>query len=720
MCPRNLRIHNGLKFPDVWVGVLGPLEVITDDGPTVIGAPKERAVLALLALHVGTSVRPDEVIDALWGETPPRSAGKTVQTYVSHLRRYLPPKTISTTAGGYCLQTAEVDLTRFEGLLRKSRRSIAAGEFATAAEALSDALCLWRGPPLPDLADQPRGSGEAVRLTELHHMAEEDLVELWLVGAGEPDIARLEAAVGAEPLRERRWAQLMLALYRAGRQADALRAFQRVRRLLDVELGVSPGAALVELEQAILTQDPRLQLAPPRPGARFARRLGAHAELPVAANPFIGRESECDVIAGLLEETRLVTIVGPGGCGKTRLAIEVANLNWARYADGVVLARLASVGEEAVVSQVAAAFVVEAEPDQPLLATLVAALADREVLVVMDNCEHVIEAATTMAETLVSSCGRVSVLATSREALRSPSEHRFSLGPLPRTAAVKLFAERARAARGRPLHEGELGSIDEICRRLDGLPLALEIAAARCQAFSAHELLVALDDCLALTGLRTSEDRHQTLRAAIDWSYRLLSEPEKWLFRRMSVFAGGTTHVQLKTFNGPVDVSLLVDKSLVIRSASDASGPTVSRLTMHETVRQFAADLLWRAGEAVAASRDHANVYLAVAETAASEIRGRNQLDAIARLGTEHENLAAAISWGLHDGEPEVSARFGRALWWYWFRTGQPTQGRTWIEQALMIGPCDPEGEARAAAGYLAWDTDDFAVAIGHATTVLA
>jgi predicted ATPase/DNA-binding SARP family transcriptional activator len=727
------RAGPGFTFRDVRVGVLGPLEVVTDDGPTVLSAPKVRALLALLALRAETPVSTGEVIDALWGDSPPPSARKAVQMYVSSLRRQLPSASISTTTDGYCLRGADVDVRRFERLLQESRRLSGAGDSRAAAVALSQALVLWRGPPMPDLADQPRGAAEAVRLVEQHHAAEEDLADFRLAdGDHDAVIPVLEAAVAAEPLRERRWGQLMLALYRAGRQSDALRAYQRIRRLLGEELGISPGTALVELEQSILAQDPGLRRPPSDPGAgsRQPRRtLGpGGSQLPVAANAFVGRESESRAVTASLEQARLVTVVGPGGCGKTRLAIEVANRIGARFADGVALIRLASGDEQTVVSELAAAFAVEAEPDRPLLGTVVAALASRQVLVVLDNCEHVIAAAAYTAETLVSACAQVRVLATSRETLRCPSEHRFSLGPLPTPAAAELFIARAAAARGGPLHSTEMVSVDEICRRLDGLPLALEIAAARTQTFALAELTAHLEEnLLALSGLRAIEERHRTLGAAIDWSYQLLGVLHQRLFRRFSVFEGGATLADAQAFSGPVDVALLVEKSLVVRGVGhDFDPPEQARLTMHETVRQFAADMLERAGEGTFAGRDHAELYLALAETAGGQMRGPGQLEAIARLRQERDNLAAAISWGLRQGRFELPARFGRALWWYWFRTGQAAQGRTWIEAALAASPGDagpdpdPAGEARAAAGYLAWDTDDFEVAAHHATTVLA
>jgi predicted ATPase/DNA-binding SARP family transcriptional activator len=715
----------GFTFCGVRIGLLGPLEIVTADGPVAFGAPKERALLTLLALRVGRPVSTTEVIDALWGESPPRTARKAVQTYVGSLRRHLPPGAISTNAGDYCLNGADVDVQRFEGLLRKGRRLSTAGEHAAAAAALTEALGLWRGPPLPDLVDQERGSVEAVRLVELHDLAEEDLADLWLArGDHDAVIPALETAVGREPLRERRWAQLMVALYRAGRQSDALRAYQRIRRLLGEELGVSPGEALVLLEQAILAQDPKLRPVPPDPGADERRRRWAAAvggsRLPVAANTFIGRQIECDSIAALLDRGRLVSVVGSGGCGKTRLAIEVANQIGDHFADGVALARLASADDQSVVAQVAAAFDVAAEPDRPLLETVVAALAGRHVLIVLDNCEHVIAAAADTAEVLVSSCTQVSILATTREALLCPSEHRFSLGPLHKPSAVDLFVARATAARGRPVDETEMASVDEICRRLDGLPLAIEIAAARGRFLGLAELAANLKDHrLALTGLRTSENRHQTLRAAIDWSYRLLSGPQQRLFRRLSVFAGGAGYEEAQAFSTPLDVADLIDKSLLVRSVGTDDGPTQGRLAMHETVRQFAADLLSTADEAAAAGRDHAGIYLDMAETAGRDLRNAGQVEAIARLAADNDNLAAAISWALHHGDAELSARFGRALWWYWFRSGQPGQGRAWIEAAIASGLSDPHDEGRAAAGYLAWDTDDFDVATGHAAAVL-
>ena len=341
------------------VALLGPLEVTVQGHRVAITAAKERAALALLALRASRPVHAEAFVEALWGEGPPPTAAKALQTYISALRHKLPPGSIETVPGGYALRVSpeDVDVARFERLVTLG--ALAGGDAATRAKAVEDALGMWRGPPVPDLAACLRGLEETARLEEMRRGAEEDLVEARLaLGEHHSLVADLEVAVAHEPLRERRWAQLVLALYRCGRQADALRAYQRLRTTLGEELGIAPSSDLVALERAVLAQapelDPPVVAAPaPQEKAPSVEARPAH-KLPAALSSFVGRAGELAALADLLARHRLVTLTGPGGVGKTRLALELAGRSADRFPDGAWLVELAPLAEPELVPQAVA------------------------------------------------------------------------------------------------------------------------------------------------------------------------------------------------------------------------------------------------------------------------------------------------------------------------------------------------------------------------------
>jgi predicted ATPase/DNA-binding SARP family transcriptional activator len=555
--------------------------------------------VASLLLRANSVVGRDVLIDELWGDDPPASAVHSLEVYVSRLRRLLPGR-LETHEGGYLVRVdaAEVDATRLEELLDASRRARAAGDAARAGERVDAALSLWRGPALSGLELVGALAAEAVRLEELRLSCLEERAECALATGRHAEILpEIESLARRYPLRERVRAQLMLALYRCGRQADALAEYRRARRELVDELGIEPGVALRDLERAILCQEPGIgAVVVPRP-----------------AGAFIGREREVPAVLELLESgARLVTLVGPGGVGKTRLALEVA----ARRADAVLVS-LGGLEDPAVVPT-----------------SIMSALGDSETLVVLDEVEGVLAAAPAVVD-LLARTPRLRVLATSRVPLRVAGEHEFHVAPLAMPDAVAFLRWQARALGVDP---GAEEVLREICRRLDGLPLAIELAVARLRVLSAGALLERLDRRLEVLvgGRRDAPERQRTLRATIAWSYELLSPSEQRVFAAFAAFAGGCT-IELAE---PVcdaalgDLESLVEQSLLRRAGG--------RLMMLETVREFALERLADRVDAESVRLRHALAFLALAESAEEALRSGRPDTWLARLEEEYANLRTA------------------------------------------------------------------------------
>ena len=493
--------------------ILGPLEVLDDDGtPVDVGGSRPRTLLVDLALAQGHPVPADQLLEDVWsGERIP--ARNNLQVHVSRLRRALGEDRIATRGGGYALDLPRdaLDAARFDRLSAQGRAALHAGDAEAASTALRDALALWRGAALVDFADDSFARPVITRLEESRLTAIEDRIDAdLLLGLHTDLIGELEAMVEEHPLRERFWAQLMTALYRARRQADALRAYQRARAILAEQLGIDPGPALRQLEQAVLTQDPSLA-SPSVPAAVDAAHVPS-TNLPGATTMVIGRETEIDATTTLLRDHRVVSIVGTGGVGKTCLAMEVGRRLLTEFADGVFMADLAPVVDAVgVAAATADALGVEAEfgegASSNLRERLREYLRDREALLILDNCEHVVALVAELVEDLVGRCHQVRVLTTSREPLMVHGEVLWPLAPLEVGDAVALFLERARAVA--PPVEASPAShatVRTLCERLDCLPLAIELAAARMRAFTPDDLLVRLDDRFRLltAGTRTA------------------------------------------------------------------------------------------------------------------------------------------------------------------------------------------------------------------------
>jgi len=677
---------SGLRF-----GVLGPLQAEKQGRPVDLGGPKQRTLIAALLAHHGHSVTTDRLIDALWGEHPPATATKTLQKYVSQLRKTV-GDALTTRPGGYAIALGDdqLDALRFETLLASAGRE---DRLAETIELLEEALGLWRGDPYPEL-DDTSGIAEETRLSELRLSALEELMQARLdLGQHYRLVGPLEALVSEHPLRERLWGQLMLALYRSGRQSEALRAYQRLRRVLGDELGIQPSPEIQELENRILVQDRGLSLT---------ASLAGRTNLRPALTSFIGRATELREVSQLLSSARLVTLIGPAGSGKTRLAAEVARGRIEDFPDGVWFVDLAPLtSPDQVADAIAAPMGVGGQAERPTEAVLKDYLPGRRLLLLVDNCEHLVTKAGTLITELLQIDPDLNVLATSRERLGVPGEVIFDVPPLPYPEeaediehydSVKLFVDRAQAADPHfRLTASSAAAVAEVCRRLDGIPLAVELAAARVRSFPPNELVRHLSRRFGLltTQLRTAQPRHQSLHAAVDWSYQLLDPAEQVLFRRLSVFRGGFTLEIARDVCGfdPLDpdrvvmiLPELVDRSLVTVDQSSEQHP---RYKLLETLREYCRDSM-EATEATALRDSHAACFRDLCEREASRIRGPGQPDAIRRLSVEHDNLRSALRWAsTHSAETAV--RLAIALGDYWDAVGPRAEGHEWLQRAAQL-----------------------------------
>jgi predicted ATPase/DNA-binding SARP family transcriptional activator len=681
--------------------VLGPIRISAGDGEPAALTPRHRSLLAALLVARRRPMSAERLLAELWPEGAPATAGPALQVYVSGLRKIVGDR-LRTVDGGYLLAAAdsEVDAHRFEAL-------VAAVDDRPGA--LAEALALWRGPAFDGLAAGPAVAAAAARLAELLLAARRDWAALALAEDRAADVLPdLAGWVAESPTAEPLVGQLMLALHRSGRTGEALDAYTRAETAL-AALGTEPGPELSALAEAIRRHDPTLDAA----GAR----------LPGARNRFIGRRAELDRALGLLGAGRLLTVVGPGGCGKTRLSVEMAREAAADHPDGVHVVELAGqpAGKdlEALTARVAAAVGAREAAGEPVGVSLARHLGDRRVLLLLDNCEHVRSDAAALAHTLLAACPAIRLVATSREPLGLPGEVVFPLGGLSRPApdatpadmarsdAVRLLADRVSAARGGgPLRPAEVPIAAELCRRLDGLPLALELAAARLRALSLPEVAARLDRRLDLLVGTSPVDRHQTMRAAIDWGHDLLEEPQRVLLRRLSVFAGGFgLDAAQRVGAGPDGADIfdtllqLVDRSLVER-VEQVEPAAASRFRLIETLREYAAERLTRdgaPGESAAVRDRHVAVWLDLL-AAPPPVDGPAHAAWLATVGAEHDNIRAALEWTLDGGDPERGLALATAMWWYWWVTGQMVEGRAWLGRALRATPAEPPAPLRARA----------------------
>jgi len=678
--------------------LLGPVEVIGDGAALALGGPKQRALLAELLLSRGAAVPRERLVDALWGDEPPASALNSLQIYVHGLRRAMGAERLETRGSSYRVHVEpdELDVTRFERLLAGGRRALAEGAPAEADELLATALSLWRGDALADLGDSPVRSA-ASGLEELRLQALELRVDARLaLGEHDEVISQLEELIAAEPYRERLREQLVLALYRAGRQQDALAAYQDTRRRLGDDLGVEPGPALRELERAVLQHDPSL--------VTDARSDASRLSLPAAATPLVGRRLEIAALEAVFrrEGVRLVTLTGPGGTGKTRLALAAAEQLAATSRDGAAFVDLSSINDAGLVTTVIAQALGLDDPGQ-----VESRLRDTSLLLVLDNLEQIAAEAAPLIAQLLERTPRLRILATSRVPLRVRGEQEYPVPPLPVAAptrpfaelaaseAIALFAERAAAVDPEfALDTGTAPLVARICARLDGLPLAIELAAAqvRLLALAALEqrLKRALD--VLVDGARDLPPRQRTLRATLDWSFDLLDPSAQALLPRLAVFAGGFSLDSLEEVAGADAIPALtglVEASLVRRRDE--------RFQLLETIREYA---LTRLADESALRAEHAAHFLRVAEQAWDGILegGEAELRGMATLDRETDNLRAARSFAAESGDAETVVRLAVPQRWFWLVRGRVAEGRAAFE-AAAAADVDPLLHAAALNG---------------------
>ncbi|MET9977322.1 BTAD domain-containing putative transcriptional regulator [Streptomyces microflavus] len=730
--------------------ILGTTRALRDDGTAVpIGGARLRALLTVLALHPGRTVPAGVLVGEVWDGDPPADAAGALQALVGRLRRALGRSAVESVESGYRLAAPPdaVDLHRFERLAGEGSRALEEGDAVKAVTVLDEALALWGGPPLADLPDR---AAPASRLESRRLGARRARLEaLRLLGRADEALWELAALCAAHPLDEPLQALRIRALRDAGRTAEALAAYDEVRTVLSERLGTDPGPELRGLYGELLHQE-AAPAAPQPPAAHPGQAPEEHSvpgkqptrpppqpsppsspqpSPPASGNlrarltSFVGRDPDIAALREDLTRTRLVTLLGPGGAGKTRLSQETAEAVADAWPDGVWLAELAPVDDpaavpEAVLSAVGARDTVlrgagaeelraftEPGAGDPLV-RLTEYCSRRRMLLLLDNCEHVVDAAAALADHLLTHCPQLTVLATSREPLGVPGEFVRPVEPLPDPMALRLLAERGAAARPgfrTDTDEETAAACAEICRRLDGLPLAIELAAARLRMLTPRQIADRLDDRFRLltSGSRTVLPRQQTLRAVVDWSWELLDGAERAVLRRLSVFAGGCGIAAAEEVCalpapadgvavGPLDVAALlgslVDKSLVVAAPGEDAE---MRYRLLETVGEYAAERLAEAGERDAVERRHLVHYREFARTTGPKLRGAGQRQAIELFRREYENLRTALRHAVAAGEEQEGLCLVLSLSWYWMMRDLNADARQWAEAVAALGP-DP------------------------------
>ena len=709
--------------------LLGPFEVAAGEDLLPLGGPKQRRLLAVLALAVGRPVPVDALVEAVWDDDAPSSALATVQAYVSRLRGTLaarcgrpPGEVVRAGAGGYALadDDVDVDVVRFEALTTAGLRALREHDPRGAVPPLREAAALWRGPLLADLQLSGRLADERKRWAVRREASLDALYDAELACGRAADVlAELQQRVAAAPVRELPYQHLIVALDRCGRQADALTAYAEVRRVLRDELGVEPGRELRRLHQQLLS--------------RASSDDGRRGRVPVPRNPLVGREHDVAAVDRGLRRSRLVTVTGPAGAGKTRLAVEVARSWEEELPDGAAMVELAPARDSADVARaVARALGVLEQPERDLATSVGQALSGQSLLLVLDNCEHVTDACADLVTALTRGAPGVRVLATSQEPLRVDEELVHRLTPLAVPAegaavdavrcapAVELFAARARQAQpGFAVCAANRDAVARVCRELDGLPLALELAAATLRAVDVADVAARLPDRFALLsrGPRSGPARHRSLEAAVTWGYDLLTPAERDFFVQLSVFAGGFTldtaeqvcRVDGADGSAPALLTGLVDKSFV------QADPGHGRYALLETLRLHGTLELERAGGADEVRARHARAVLALCGAAAPELRGPSQLATVLRLDAERDNVAAALRWAIDRGDAEVGLGIVATIWWYWWRNGHIPEGAQWAGAVLdrFRGPSPLRAAALVGASHLWWKLGRFDTAEG-------
>ena len=678
------------------VAVLGPLRVRVAGDFTALAAPKQRLIFGVLLDQAGRIVSGDRLLDDVWSGQPPQGGLKSLRYHVSKLRDVLVPGRvhgdegpIHTVGSGYQLvvEPDEIDANRFERLASDGAHLVANQRWEEARRVLGEALSLWRGDALHDFRYEEFAQAPIARLEELRLVCLEHLIDARLGLGDDVDlVGELNELTIRHPLRERLWAQSMIALYGAGRQAEAARTYETACVVLGEELGVEPNPALQHLHQQVIDQS-----LPFRPKDERATAL------PHRTSSFVGRTSELEDVAHLVGSRRLVTVVGPGGVGKTSVAIEAARIGHPAM-EGLSFVDLAVITQSSdVVPHIARACGVVAATGRATLEDTIEHLGRGSHLLVIDNCEHVAPAVTSAITALLRSCRNVSVLATSRQPLHISGEHIYPVDPLPSdehdgydSDAVRLFVDRAAAASGQfTVDEQNRAVIVEICRRLDGLPLALELAAARLRVLSVVELHARLDRRFELlVDDHPSDERHRTLLDMVTWSHELLSREAQTLLRRLSVFRGRfDLEAAVGVFtddsrNGDVLdlVNQLVETSFLTKSNEPDGG-----FTMLETIREFASQQLEHSGESADVLERHAR-HFAGRAALRPMVGSRQELTHMRRWHADVENHTAALDWSIQHGDPDLTIRLAGGLALHWYTAARGDEALRWLLAALDAG----------------------------------
>ncbi|MGX1806724.1 BTAD domain-containing putative transcriptional regulator [Nocardia sp. NPDC055321] len=703
------------KIARVQIAILGPFEVRTDDGALAdVPGARLRGLLIALALEAGHAVPKAALIDWIWGDNPPADAANALQRLASRLRKVLPAGSVEGQPDGYRLRVEPeaVDAVRFERLVAQAR-----GDQDPLR--LREALGLWRGAAMQDIGLQESAAFDAAvtRLDGLRLAALEDRFDAEVAaGHGGDVVTELTDLVAVHPMRERLVGALMRALVATGRDTEAILIFERTRETLADELGVDPAPELSELHLALLR------------GELTRREEKRPTNLRAELTSFIGKDAEVAAVRALSAEHRLTTLIGPGGSGKTRLATETARTLLGDHPDGVWVVELAALGADgdgggadgnAIARATLAALklrdalLTDATDAEPL-DRVIGAVRERSMVIVLDNCEHVIESAAAFAHRVLGECRRLRILATSREPLGITGEALWPVAPLALPApeagaaaieaapAVLLLRDRAAAVRqdlGSDAHT--LATLARVCRALDGMPLAIELAAARLRTMSLDQLAAGIDDRFRLLtgGSRTALPRHRTLRAVVDWSWELLTDAERAVLRRLAVFSGGAdlpaaervcAGAGVESYEVLELLTALSEKSLVLAGSEGAQ-----RYRMLGTIREYAAQRLADAGEAEATLGAHLAYFTELADTAEPHLRRAEQVRWLATLEAEHDNIAAAMRGAIRSGDADGAMRLAAAAGWYWWLGGHKVEGNDLILAATALpGAVDDETRA--------------------------
>jgi len=721
------------------IRILGPIEVAEGDHVMTLGGLKARTVLAVLALHHGEVVSPDVLIEAAWGNRLPQDPANTLQYQIAQLRKALEPEPSSPThlltrSQGYVLDpdATTLDANEFSAEVLDARAAFSRGDFKAAADTIETALAFWRGPALGEFRYDEFAHADATRLDGERLAAEELRIDIALAGGRHAEVVPVLSQLTIEyPTREGLWTRRMTALYRNGSQTDALRVYQQAREAL-ADVGIEPSADLRELEQRILNQDPGL--APAVPSTPTRSNPG---NLPTPPNRLIGRDNDVAAIAKRLVNDRLVTLIGTGGAGKTRLALEVARSTEAGYRDGTWLVKLDQLDSpELLTSFVGQAIGVRENPDVDIFDNLVDHMEGRQALIVIDNCEHLVDAVAVFATEFLERCSSLRVLATSQVTLDVQGETVFEVHPLmlpgesssiydrlDDVAAVALFLDRARPVGGAASEwsDDDLVAVANIVTALDGVPLAVELAAARTRSMSLDEIARGLADpaFVLSSSSRTAPARQQSLTGVVEWSLHLLEPSQRSGLIMLSVFVGG---FDTESAAAVIDVSVvearellgsLVDRSLLLR-LQDIEG--TARYRMLETLRQYCSRQLSEA-ELATTREAHLALFDRFVDAASRGLFGHDQLGWIARLDAEYENIRGALGWSVDDGSLEAGLRIGSNLgrWWDW--RGLLKEASEWLGR-LADAATQPLPGLSGVLGwhaYLYWEFGD----LERATTLI-